>query len=161
MLFVYDWLLAVFCLVTLAPLVFSSRSLARRSLALNGSLNNQLEREVGIISDGRDGPVRDHFQLLARWQVRLSDMEAWNYFRMEFFILGLIVASLARYCSRSGVEAGDIDAVFSYVLMFVVGLDCVPAVTQQLARLHDIGGRVAFDGVGGSNEPLAEPSTAK
>jgi hypothetical protein len=33
--------------------------------------------------------------------------------------------------------------VFAYVLMFVNGLDIVPRVTQQVARLHDIAGRVA------------------
>ena len=72
-------------------------------------------------------------------------MGAWNFLQMEFFVLALIVAALARYCSRPGVEAGDIYAVFAYVLMFIGGLDCVPMVTQQLARLHDIGGRVAHD----------------
>jgi hypothetical protein len=35
--------------------------------------------------------------------------------------------------------------VFSYILMFVGGLDCVPMLIQQLARLHDIGGRVALE----------------
>ncbi len=64
---------------------------------------------------------------------------------MEFFILAVIIAALARYCSRPGVEAGDIYAVFAYVMMFVGGLDYVPMLTQQLARLHDIGGRVALE----------------
>ena len=64
---------------------------------------------------------------------------------MEFFVLALIVVALARYCSRPGVEAGVIYAVFSYVMMFVGGLDGVPMLTQQLARLHYIGGRVALE----------------
>jgi ABC-type multidrug transport system fused ATPase/permease subunit len=145
MLVVYDWLLAVFCLFTLAPLVVFSRRLARRSFTLNESLNDQLEREVEIIEEGRAGPVRDHYRLLARWRVRLSDLEAWNFLKMEFFVLGLIVAALARYCSLPGVRAGDIYAVFSYILLFVGGMDFVPEVVQQLARLHDIGQRVTQD----------------
>src|SRR5262249_31472823 len=87
MLVYYDWALAIFCLGTLVPLAFSSRLLARRSLILNASLNDQLEREVEVITDGRDEPVRDHYLRLARWQVRLSDMQAWNFFRMEAFVL--------------------------------------------------------------------------
>jgi ABC-type multidrug transport system fused ATPase/permease subunit len=152
MLVMYDWPLAVFCVFTVAPLVVLSGRLARRSLALNGLLNNQLEREVEVIEDGRAGPVRDHYRLLARWHVRLSDMEAWNFFQMEFFVLALMVAALARYCARPGVEAGDIYAVFAYVMMFVGGLDCVPGVTQQVARLHDIGGRVAHAWQAGGGE---------
>jgi ABC-type multidrug transport system fused ATPase/permease subunit len=151
MLVVYDGLLAVFCLLTLAPLAVLNRRLARRSLALNAPLNDQLEREVEVIEGGREDQVRDHYRMLARWRVRLSDMEAWNFLRMEFFILALIVAALVRYCAAPGVSAGDIYAVLSYVLMFVLGLDSVPEVTQQLARLHDISGRVAHDPQGGGD----------
>jgi hypothetical protein len=145
MLIVYDRLLVVFCVVLVAPLVLLSRRLARRSLLLNTSLNDQLEREVEIIEDGRDHSVREHYRLQGQWRVRLSDMEAWNFLQMEFFILALIITSLTRYCSHPGVEAGDIYAVFSYVVMFVGGLDFVPQLTQQLARLHDIARRVADD----------------
>ena len=63
---------------------------------------------------------------------------------MEFFVLALIVAALGWYCARPGVEAGDIYAVFSYILMFIGGLYDVPMLIQQLARLHDIGGRVSL-----------------
>lgn len=143
MLVLYDRLLVAFCVVIVAPLVLVSRRLARRSFALNSSLNDQLEREVEVIEDGRHHAVREHFQLLAKWRVGLSDIEAWNFFQMEVFILALLVASLTRYCALPGVEAGDIYAVFNYILMFVGGLDCVPRMTQQIARLHDIARRVA------------------
>jgi hypothetical protein len=165
MLIVYDRLLVAFCVLLVAPLVLLNRRLAQRSFILNSSLNDQLEREVEVIEDGRDHSVREHYRLQAQWRVRLSDMEAWNFLQMEFFILALIVASLTRYCSHPGVEAGDIYAVFAYVVMFVGGLDCVPHLTQQFARLQDIVRRVADDPKGGvknrSDSPgataLAEP----
>jgi ABC transporter transmembrane region len=145
MLVVYDPHLVLFCGLLVAPLVILSRRLARRSIGLNASLNDQFEREVAVIEDGRPAPVSDHYRRLARYQIRLSDLGACNFLQMEFFVLALIVAALARYCARPGVEAGDIYAVFSYVVMFVNGLDCVPMLIQQLARLHDIGGRVAHE----------------
>jgi hypothetical protein len=145
MLIVYDRTLVLFCGVIMAPLVILSRRLARRSSGVNAEFNDQLEREVEIIENGRDAAVSDHYRRLARHQVHLSDLGAWNFLQMEFFVLALIVAALARYCSLPGVEAGDIYAVFSYVMMFVGGLDCVPMLTQQLTRLHDIGGRVALE----------------
>jgi ABC-type multidrug transport system fused ATPase/permease subunit len=142
MLVVYDRALVLFCGLMLAPLVILSGRLARRSSGVNAALNDQLEREVEVIEDGRTGPVSDHYGQLSRYQVRLSDLGAWNFLQMEFFVLALIVAALARYCARPGVEAGDIYAVFSYILMFVGGLDYVPTLIQQLARLYDIGGRM-------------------
>src|SRR6516162_1646936 len=120
MLVVYDRILVLHCGVILAPLVLLSRRLARRSFGVNAALNDQLEREVAVIEDGQTGPVSDHYRSLARYQVRLSDLEAWNFLQMEFFVLALIVATLARYCARPGVEPGDIYAVFSFIVMFIL-----------------------------------------
>jgi hypothetical protein len=145
MLVVYDRLFVLLCGLTLAPPVILSRRLGRQSFGVNAALNDQLEREVEVIEDGRSGPVSDHYRRLAGYQVRLSDLGAWNFLQMEFFVLALIVAALARYCARPGVEAGDIYAVFSYIVMFIGGLDYVPMLIQQLARLHDIGGRLALE----------------
>jgi len=113
MLVLYDWLLVAFCVLIVAPLLLVSRRLARRSFTLNASLNDQLEREVAVIEDGRDGSVREHYRLQAHWRVRLSDMEASNFLQMELFILALIVTSVIRYCSHPGVEAGGMYAVFA------------------------------------------------
>ena len=74
--------------------------------------------------------------------VKLSDAEAINFSLMELFVLGLIVASLVHFCSRDAVQAGDIFAVFRYVLMFIMGLDSVPRLVQQMSRLRDIGMRM-------------------
>ncbi len=145
MLVLYDRLLVAYSFAIVVPLLWVSRRLAKRAFRLNASLNDQLEREVEVIEAGREHSVREHYQLLAKWRVGLSDIEAWNFLQMEIFILALIVTSLTRYCAHPGVEAGDIYALFAYILMFVGGLDCVPRMTQQIARLHDIARRVADD----------------
>ena len=62
MLVIYDRLLVLFCGLTLAPLVILSRRLARRSFSVNTALNDQLEREVEVIEDGRSGAVLDHYR---------------------------------------------------------------------------------------------------
>jgi hypothetical protein len=143
MLAVYDPMLAGGALVTLLPLVVLNQRLAQRSYQLNNQLNDQLENEVGVIGTAQLQQVADHYQVLARWRVRLSDLEAWNFFQMEFFILALIVLALVRYCSLPGVAAGDIYAVLAYVVLLIDGLDAVPQVVQKLARLRDIGDRLA------------------
>jgi hypothetical protein len=157
MLVLYDRLLVAYCIVIVAPLVVVSRRLARRASLLNSSLNDQLEREVEVIETVSEHSVREHYQLLAQWRVGLSDIEAWNFFQMEIIVLALIVASLVRYCAHPGVEAGDIYALFAYILMFVGGLDCVPRTTQQIARLHDIARRVADDGQKVAEDCSASP----
>jgi hypothetical protein len=114
---------------------------SRKTLKLSTGLHDQLEHEVDIIRDGDEPEVREHFDKAAGWRIRLSDAEAVNFGLMELFILGVIIACLIRFCSQGTPEPGDIFAVFRYVLMFMMGLDAVPRLVEQLSRLKDIGHR--------------------
>jgi hypothetical protein len=150
MLVFYDWLLVPLCLTLLLPLVLFNSTYSRKTLFLNRQLNDQLEREVALISEGRPAEIHDHYRLLARWRIQLSDWEAYNFGLMELFVLGLMAASLVRCCALPGIDAGSIFAVFRYVLMFVMGLDKVPTLVQRATRLRDITRRMQSDGPAGS-----------
>ena len=138
MLATYDVGVAGLCVLIVGPVALLSRRLGRRSLDLNGKLNDQLEREVEVVEEGCSEVVHDHYRRVARCRVRLSDLGAWNYCQMEFLVLGLIIAGLVRSCARAEFNAGDIYALLAYILAFAGGLGNVPAVVQQFARLRDI-----------------------
>lgn len=142
----YDWTLIPFCVALVIPAVLLNAAYGRKTLELNSLLHDDLEREVSVIQDGNADEVRNHFQSVAHWRIKLSDAEAINFSLMELFVLGLIVASLVHFCSRDALQAGDIFAVFRYVLMFIMGLDSVPRLVQQMSRLRDIGMRMHRSG---------------
>jgi len=142
----YDWTLIPFCVALVIPAVLLNAAYGRNTLELSGLLHDDLERGVSVIQDGNAEEVRNHFQSVAHWRIKLSDAEAINFSLMELFVLGLIVASLVHFCSRETVQAGDIFAVFRYVLMFIMGLDSVPRLVQQMSRLRDIGMRMHRSG---------------
>jgi hypothetical protein len=143
MLAVYDPVLVLYCLGLIVPAFWLNVHYSRKTLALSGKLHDEFEREVEVIEHGQEPPVREHYQNVASWRVRLSDAEAVNFSLMEFFILGVMVLSLIRFCTgEHPPPAGDIFAVFRYVLMFIMGLDTVPRLVQQVSALRDIGGRM-------------------
>jgi hypothetical protein len=146
MLFLYDALTGLVCLALLAPLVVLNRAFARRALALNKGLNDQLEREVDVLTERRQAAVREHYGLLADWRVRLSDAEATTWGLLEVFIVGLVAFAIVRAVSLPNVEAGTIYSIVAYSWDFVASLGNVPFLVQQLARLRDIGDRVASEG---------------
>lgn len=141
MLLFYDWMLVPFCLALCLPVILLNFRYARQTLFLSGGLHDELEREVNIIQSGSRQEVEAHYGRVARWRIRLSDREAMNFSYTELFVLGLIIAALIRVASL-GLEPGDIFAVFRYVLMFIMGLDMVPALVEQISRLRDIGRRL-------------------
>jgi hypothetical protein len=85
---------------------------------------------------------------------------------MELFVLTVMVAGLWHCCARAGTTAGDVFAIFGYILMFVAGLDSIPLLVQRLGRLYDIGRRMSKDpteeeikGSPGVAERAARPAT--
>lgn len=132
------------CLVLIGPLVLINMALGRRAVALNRGLNDRLEREVGILTQGRSSTVQRHFAALGAWRIRLSDSEARAFGLMELCVIVLIGAALWRLSlgEAGGIRAGDVYAVFSYVWRFVVALDQVPVTVQQLAKLKDLNRRM-------------------
>ena len=134
----YDWTLILFCLVLIIPAVLLNAAYGRKTLGLAGGLHDRFEREVEVIERGDADEVRRHFAAVARWRIRLSDAEAINFGLMELFVLGVMAATLVHYCALAGPEPGNIFAVFRYVMMFVIGIDAVPKVVQQISHLRDI-----------------------
>lgn len=151
MLGLYDWVVVLLCIGLLGPATWLNRVFARKTRQLSGKLHDQLEHEVEVIREAdRDG-VKEHFSKVADWRVRLSNAEALNFGAMEAFVLGVIVLALIRTCDLPLIEAGDIFAVFRYLMVLLMGLDQVPRVVMQLSRMRDVDDRIR-------RESVAEPS---
>jgi ABC-type multidrug transport system fused ATPase/permease subunit len=138
----YDAWSAAFCLMLLIPLALLNRSYSKRTLTLNRGLNDQLEREVTMLTRRKPARVLGHYRLLARWRIRLSDAEAMNWGVMELFSIGLSAAVIIRVASLKHLQPGTIYAMLAYLWNFIASLDHVPTLVQQLSRLKDIAQRM-------------------
>jgi len=142
LLFFYDAWSAVFCLILLIPLAILNRRYSRRTLTLNRRLNNQLEREVTVLTRRMPSRVLGHYRLLGKWRMRLSDAEAMNWGVMELFSIALSAAVILRVASLPHIEPGTIYAMLAYLWNFISSLNHVPTLVQQLSRLKDIARRM-------------------
>jgi ABC-type multidrug transport system fused ATPase/permease subunit len=146
MLAVCDGVLVPFCLGLLAPVYLLSSRGSRKTFGLNSRLNDELEREVEVITRNQAEEVRDHYSRVAGWRIKLADWEALAFGWMELCILALLGGALVRCCTTQGLNVGQIFAVFGYILMFVGSLASVPQLVQQLSRLRDISRRMQVPG---------------
>ncbi len=136
--------LAFACLALVGPLLMIGRWLGRRSGLLNKGLNNRLESEVSLLSDGNDMRVRRHFEALAGWRIKLSDAEATAFGMMEMLVIALFFAALWQVgATEAKPQAGDVFAIFSYLWRYVESLDQVPLLLQRAAKLRDLDRRLA------------------
>lgn len=144
LLYFYDSSVVLLCLAILLPVMAISYFYGKRMKKLNRYKNDELEKQVDIISSGDRKAIHTHFRNLRHWQVRISDQEAWNFGIMELMVMIVIGISLLLTNSLTGgaVMAGSLIGIYNYVLKFVSGLDTIPYTVQRLTSLTDITRRI-------------------
>lgn len=144
LLYFYDRSVVVLCLAILLPVLGISYVYGKRMKRLNRLKNDELEKQVDIISSGDNQAISKHFNNLRHWQVRISDQEAWNFGIMELMVMVVIGISLliTNTVSGSTILAGNLIGIYTYILKFVSGLDTIPYTVQRLTSLNDITRRI-------------------
>lgn len=143
LLFIYDNSVVLICLGILLPVTAFSYFYGKKMKKLNELKNDELEKQVDIIATGNNRLIHQHYNNLRKWNVRISDQEAWNFGIMEIMVMVVIGLSLLiTNKSAGGVEAGSLIGIYSYIQRFVSGLDTIPYTVQRLSSLNDITRRI-------------------
>jgi hypothetical protein len=131
----YDAMLAPLCLALFVPAVLLNAAYGRQSLLVNRQLEAEEKRVSVLFASGATADIRRHFQTVTHWRSKLSDLEATSFCLMELFVLGLLAAVMVHFCVNAAPRAGDVFAVFQYVLLFITALGGIPLGMHHLAQL--------------------------
>ncbi|RTL57479.1 MAG: hypothetical protein EKK37_15685 [Sphingobacteriales bacterium] len=147
LLYFYDSSVVLVCLAILLPVMTMSYFYGKKMKRLNKHKNDELEHQVDIIFTGNKLAIKKHYENLRKWQIRISDQEAWNFGLME--ILVMVVIGIALLVTNTtlgtGVMAGSLIGIYNYILKFVSGLDTIPYTVQRLTSLTDITRRIELE----------------
>lgn len=143
----YDTAVVLACLSILIPVMAISFFYGKKMRRLNQVKNDELEKQVDIISTGNIHTIRQHYNNLRKWQIKISDQEAWNFGIMEIMVIVVIGISLlvSTKASAPAILAGDLIGIYNYILKFVSGLDTIPYTVQRLTSLNDITRRIELE----------------
>ena len=144
LLFFYNTSLVLVCLCILFPVTGFSYLYGKKMNNLNHQKNDELEKQVDIISTGNNHLIRQHYDNLRKFQIHISDQEGWNFGIMEIMVMVVIGLSLliTNKTMGAGIEAGSLIGIYSYIQRFVSGLDTIPYTVQRLSSLSDITRRI-------------------
>ena len=144
LLYFYDHSVVLVCLGILLPVSWISYFYGRKMRRLNKMKNDELEKQVDIISSRDKTNMQQHYNNLRKWQIRISDQEAWNFGFMELMVMIVIAAALFVTHNVIGttILAGNLIGIYNYILKFVSGLDTIPYTVQRLSSLNDITRRI-------------------
>jgi len=154
----YDPKVVGICLSILVPVGIVSYFYGKKMKRLTRFKNDELEKQVDIISEGNTLAIRRHYNKLRDWQIRISDQEAWNFGFMEFIVMAVVGVALliVTKTSNAAILPGALIGIYTYILKFATGLDTIPYMVQKLTSLGDITRRIELE-----EETIApEPSMA-
>ena len=107
-------------------------------------LNNCLERNNNFIQKGNERQLYQHYGLVARLRVLISNREASGYLCIGVAMSILFGFAFVHMTLKGFGNAGHIYSVSTYLWMFAMSLDDVPRLVEQYSNLKDIGQRVEF-----------------
>lgn len=142
MLTVLEPLVGAVAVVMLAIFASFLPRFSRINNALYFRLNNRLEKEVGFVGAAKEYTLSRHYIMIACLRIRLSDREAWAYMTIGIASAILFGAAIIILTGRTGLHAGHIYSVMTYLWMFALSLDDAPQLVDQYSKLKDIGKRV-------------------
>lgn len=139
---VYDMGSGLVMLGLMIPILIINIMTGLRAYRNNVALNSQWEKQVQVIGDSRPRRWQVHFGRMAKWRVRLSDLDAMSWSLAQLCTLIAIVIVLYRTATAQGVMVGDVFALLAYALRIEERIDDIPATVQQAGRLIDIRRRI-------------------
>lgn len=142
MLLVIEFWVGIACLAILAFLACFLSGYAHKNETLYNKLNNRLEKEVDFVNKATALSLERHYLTLAKLRIRLSDREALGYLSIGVLVALLFSLTIAWMTQSSGVTAGHIYSVMTYLWMFATSLDDGPQLLEKYSELKDIGKRV-------------------
>ena len=141
-LYIFDPMLALAGVSAVATmLVIYSRSHGR-FYRLNGQLNQQTERQVGILETSKPQSLSTHLTRLRRIEVRISDTESIVYGAIFVVLLGLVVFNLWYATANLTITSGTIFSIVTYSWELVDAALAFPMALQGWSRLSEIMQRI-------------------
>ncbi|QFT74052.1 ABC transporter six-transmembrane domain-containing protein [Ruegeria sp. THAF33] len=104
----------------------------------NRALNEQMEHQVSILEQRRVRPVLVHLTKLRRFEVKLSDTEAYLYGVIFVLLIGLILFNLWFATQNLEATPGMIFSIVSYSWEFAEAALALPITFQSWSRLSEI-----------------------
>ena len=111
---------------------------SNKTVRLNKEQNDELEKQVGILSENNEPILRAHLQKMMKWNIKLSDLEVVN-FSFSWLVLLVFLAGTIHISIQSGVtQYGLIFSLVMYVFQFIESLISLPLYYQGWLRLKEI-----------------------
>ncbi|MEM9329485.1 MAG: ABC transporter six-transmembrane domain-containing protein, partial [Bacteroidota bacterium] len=126
------------CLAVLMLTIIVYAATSRYTMALNTGYNQELERQVEVVSTNEPVRQKTHLKDLMRWNIRMSDLETINFSIVWILMISFLVGSIVFAVGNGIPSYGAIFSLVLYLFQFIESAIALPLFFQQGLRLKAI-----------------------
>ena len=131
------------CLSLLGLIVLIYTITGKFNYKLNTKYNNQLEKQVDVLTARDSIAIKSFYQELMRWNVKLSDLETINYFVIWVGVIAVFIYTPITVIGAGILSYGLVFSIIMYVFNYAGSIVSFPLFIQQVIRLKEISVRLA------------------
>lgn len=109
-----------------------------RTIRFNKSSNDELEKQVDVISKNDQQALNLHLKKMMKWNIKLSDLEAINFSLSWIVLMVFLVASIIISASDGIIKYGALTSLIMYVFQYMESIISLPFFYQNWLRLKEI-----------------------
>lgn len=115
---------------------------SKKTVFLNKSYNNEIEKQVDIISGDDDKELKTHLKEIMKWNIKLSDLEAINFSVSWIVLISFLVVSITISTEDGTMKYGALFSLIMYVFQYIESVVNLPFFYQNWLRLLEIKERI-------------------
>jgi len=131
------------CLSLLGLIILIYTITGKFNYRLNANYNNQLEKQVEVLTTRDSIAIKSFYQELMRWNIKLSDLETMNYFVIWVGVITVFIYTPITVIGAGVLSYGLIFSIIMYVFDYIGSIVSFPLFIQQAIRLKEISVRLA------------------
>ena len=131
------------CLSLLGLIVLIYTLTGKFNYKFNANYNNQLEKQVDILTARDSIAIKSFYKELMRWNIKLSDLETMNYFVIWVGVIAVLIYTPITVIGAGVLSYGLVFSIIMYVFDFTGNIVNFPLFIQQAIRLKEISARLA------------------
>lgn len=108
----------------------------------NEGYNNEIENQVTALTSQDLGIIRKHLKAVTIWNIKLSDLETWNYAAIWLGIIAVLLVTPLVVIGSGVINYGRVFSILMYVFQYTESLLMLPYFIQQIIRLQEISARL-------------------
>jgi ABC-type multidrug transport system fused ATPase/permease subunit len=109
---------------------------------INRKQNDEFERQVDVIVQNDPKEVDSHFRGIAKWYIKLSDLETRNFSLTWLVLSAVLLYSIVAAVGSEGATYGQTLSIIMYVFGFMESIEAFPEYYQEMIRLREITSRL-------------------